>query len=44
MLICDNCRYEIEYEEDMYYCIICGATVCCSCISDDEDICNDCVE
>ena len=44
MEICDNCRVEIECEGDIYYCVVCGATVCSSCISDDLDICNDCVE
>ena len=44
MIICDNCRCDIESYEDSYYCVVCGATVCCCCISDDEDICNDCIE
>lgn len=44
METCDNCRVAIECEDDIYYCVVCGATVCCSCISDDLDICNDCVE
>ena len=44
MLICNYCKYEIENEESAYYCIICGAVVCCGCISDDENVCSDCVE
>lgn len=44
METCDNCRVAIECEDDIYYCVVCGATVCGSCISDDLDICNDCVE
>lgn len=43
MITCDNCRDRIE-EDDVCYCVVCGATVCTSCISDDIDVCNDCIE
>lgn len=39
---CDNCRCSI-IEEELNYCVVCGASICCDCISDDyEDICKDC--
>lgn len=41
---CDNCRNVLDDEAEKYYCDICGAVVCCSCVSDDNNICLDCEE
>lgn len=42
---CDNCRSEISNEDELFYCVVCGASVCCCCVSDDyDDICKDCEE
>ena len=42
---CANCRNTIEYEEDLFYCVVCGATICECCVSSEYyDVCNDCYD
>jgi len=42
---CHWCERQIEDDETVYYCGVCGTALCCDCvhaIDDGEDACEDC--
>lgn len=40
---CNICGIEME-EDDICYCVVCGATICTGCANEDLDVCKECIE